>query len=66
MRRASTTTCSARRCKKALYNYMHGIGLEHDVREWFEDEVPRTRVPKTFVARALKAWVGTCLLLSPE
>ncbi len=30
--------------KKALYNYMHGIGLEHDVREWFEDEVPRTRV----------------------
>ena len=22
--------------KKALYNYMHGIGLDHDVREWFE------------------------------
>jgi radical SAM superfamily enzyme YgiQ (UPF0313 family) len=41
--------------KKALYNYMHGIGLEHDVREWFDDEVPRTRVPKSFVARALKA-----------
>ena len=34
---------------------MHGIGLEHDVREWFDDEVPRTRVPKSFVARALKA-----------
>jgi len=41
--------------KKALYNYMHGIGLEHDVREWFDDKVPRTKVPKTFVARALKA-----------
>jgi radical SAM superfamily enzyme YgiQ (UPF0313 family) len=41
--------------KKALYNYMHGIGLEQDVREWFEDDVPRTRVPRTFVARALKA-----------
>lgn len=40
--------------RKALYNYMHGIGLDHDVREWFEDEVPRTRVPKSFVARALK------------
>jgi radical SAM superfamily enzyme YgiQ (UPF0313 family) len=40
---------------KALYNYMHGIGLDHDVRSWFEDEVPRTRVPKSFVARALKA-----------
>src|SRR5882757_2164255 len=40
---------------KALYNYMHGIGLDHDVRSWFNDEVPRTRVPKSFVARALKA-----------
>ena len=41
--------------KKALYNYMHGIGLDHDVREWFGSDVPRTRVPKSFVARALKA-----------
>jgi radical SAM superfamily enzyme YgiQ (UPF0313 family) len=41
--------------KKALYNYMHGIGLDHDVRNWFDGEVPRTRVPKSFVARALKA-----------
>ena len=40
--------------KKALYNYMHGIGLDHDVRNWFDHEVPRTRVPKSFVARALK------------
>jgi radical SAM superfamily enzyme YgiQ (UPF0313 family) len=40
---------------KALYNYMHGIGLDHDVRNWFDDEVPRTRVPKSFVARALQA-----------
>ncbi|MFL6601564.1 MAG: B12-binding domain-containing radical SAM protein [Steroidobacteraceae bacterium] len=40
---------------KALYNYMHGIGLDHDVRNWFNDEVPRTRVPKSFVARALQA-----------
>ncbi len=40
---------------KALYNYMHGIGLDHDVRNWFDEEVPRTRVPKSFVARALRA-----------
>jgi hypothetical protein len=40
---------------KALYNYMHGIGLDHDVRNWFDDEVPRSRVPKSFVARALQA-----------
>jgi Radical SAM superfamily len=41
--------------KKALYNFMHGIGLDEDVREWFDGEVPRTRVPRTFVTRALKA-----------
>jgi hypothetical protein len=40
--------------KKALYNYMHGIGLDHDIRSWFDGDVPRTRVPKSFVARALK------------
>ena len=33
---------------------MHGIGLDHDVREWFDTEVPRTRVARSFVARALK------------
>ena len=27
--------------KKALFNYMHGIGLDLDVRDWFEE--PRTR-----------------------
>ena len=40
--------------KKALYNFMHGIGLDQDVREWFDGEAPRTRVPKSFIARALK------------
>jgi radical SAM superfamily enzyme YgiQ (UPF0313 family) len=39
---------------KALYNYMHGIGLDADVREWFEGRrVPRTRVSRHFIARAL-------------
>ena len=38
---------------KALYNYMHGVGLEADVREWFECSVPRTRVKKSFIARAI-------------
>ena len=38
---------------KALYNYMHGIGLDADVRSWFTDRVPRPRVPRQFIARAL-------------
>jgi radical SAM superfamily enzyme YgiQ (UPF0313 family) len=42
-----------RALSKALYNYMHGVGLDRDVRAWFEDRVPRTTVPKHFVAKAL-------------
>ena len=38
---------------KALYNYMHGIGLDQDVREWFSGRVPRTKVPRRYIARAL-------------
>ncbi|WP_374601348.1 radical SAM protein [Niveibacterium sp.] len=40
---------------KALYNYMHGIGLEEDVRSWFQTRVPRTRVPRHFVEQALRS-----------
>jgi hypothetical protein len=40
---------------KALYNYMHGIGLDQDVRAWFDDRVPRPRVARHFIARALAA-----------
>jgi len=38
---------------KALYNYMYGIGLDANVRSWFDIPVPKTRVPKNFIARAL-------------
>ena len=39
---------------KALYNYMHGVGLEVDVRRWFEMPVPRTTVRRDCVAGALR------------
>ena len=29
--------------RKALYNYMHGLGLDEDVREWFEPPAGRRR-----------------------
>jgi hypothetical protein len=32
--------------KKALYNYMHGIGLDLDVREWFEPPASGRRISK--------------------
>jgi len=40
--------------KKALYNYMHGIGLDEDVRSWFNTKVPRTTVARHRIARALQ------------
>ncbi|WP_415034327.1 B12-binding domain-containing radical SAM protein [Azonexus sp.] len=44
-----------RALNKALYNYMHGICLEDDVRRWFDERVPRPRVKRDFIARALAA-----------
>jgi len=47
--------------RKALYNYMLGIGLDEDVRSWFEPRkvgkrsvrVPKTTVPATLIERSL-------------
>jgi len=38
---------------KALYNYMHGLGLDEDVRSWFAGKAPRSRVPRHFIEQAL-------------
>ncbi len=45
--------------KKAIYNFMHGIGLEQDVRTWFQDALieqargksPAFKTPKSTVSR---------------
>ncbi|WP_397533191.1 B12-binding domain-containing radical SAM protein [Roseateles sp.] len=45
-----------RALKKAIYNYMHGIGLDQDVRQWFEEmRVPKTTVGRHRIAKALAA-----------
>jgi hypothetical protein len=38
---------------RALYNYMHGIGLDEDARFWFDEPVPETTVAPDFIATAL-------------
>jgi len=40
--------------RKALYNYMHGIALDEDVRVWFEAPVKKTSVPKNFIEKAVQ------------
>ena len=45
--------------KKAIYNFMHGIGLEEDVRMWFQNaliehaggQTPAFKIPKSTVSR---------------
>ena len=39
--------------KKGLYNFMHGIGIDSDIRSWFPVRVPKTTVPRRFIERAL-------------
>ena len=39
--------------RKAIYNFMHGIGLDEDVRSWFDFKVPRTTVARQRIERAL-------------
>jgi hypothetical protein len=34
--------------RRALYNYMLGIGLDMDIREWFDVKVPRPKVDINF------------------
>jgi len=40
--------------RKAVYNYMLGIGLDADLKSWFEFSVPKTLVDKNFIRQALK------------
>ncbi len=37
--------------KKALYNYMHGIGLEWDLKKWFDFDVPATKISKNIILK---------------
>jgi hypothetical protein len=53
--------------KKAIYNFMHGIGLDEDVRSWFQDaltehahgqkpafKIPKSTVPRRTIEQALQ------------
>jgi len=39
---------------KAVYNYMHGIGIDLAVKTWFDIRVPSVSVKRDFVERSLK------------
>lgn len=42
--------------KKAIYNYMHGVGFEIKAQDWFDDlgmTIPKTTIPKNFIEKSL-------------
>jgi hypothetical protein len=39
--------------KKSLLNYMHGIGFEMPLQDWFDFKVPRTKIAPNYVENAL-------------
>ncbi len=41
--------------KKSLYNYMHGIGTDFPLQEWFDFKIPKTTVPRGFIRDILEA-----------
>jgi hypothetical protein len=40
--------------KKSLLNFMHGACLDHPLHKWFDFTVPKTTVPKDYIAQALQ------------
>jgi len=39
--------------KKSLLNFMHGVGLDFPLHEWFDFKTPRTSIPKNYITEAL-------------
>ncbi len=39
--------------KKSLFNYMHGIGFENDLQEWFDTAIPATTIAPDFIENCL-------------
>jgi hypothetical protein len=63
--------------KKSLFNYMHGIGFDLPLQDWFDFKIPKTTIQKDFIYGCLEnetlfnikptakiVWLGTKPLLT--
>ena len=41
--------------KKSLFNFMHGIGFEIPVNEWFDFKVPKTKIRPDFIENSINS-----------
>lgn len=40
--------------KKSLFNYMHGIGLDYPLQDWFDFKIPNTKIPSDYIVSCLE------------
>lgn len=39
--------------KKSIFNYMHGVGFDFKLYEWFDFKVPATTIPKNYIDKSI-------------
>jgi len=39
--------------KKSLYNFMHGVGFDFPLQDWFEFKIPKTTIPYNYIENAI-------------
>lgn len=44
--------------RKSLFNYMHGVGFDIPLREWFDSKVPNPSVSNTYILKELEKEEG--------
>lgn len=44
--------------RKSLFNYMHGVGFEIPVQNWFESKLPATSIPADYIQQKLNEESG--------
>ncbi len=65
--------------KKSLFNFMHGIGFELPLQEWFDFKIPKTQIKPDFIYNCLETtldfnikpnakivWLGTIPMVSEQ
>ncbi len=40
--------------RKSLFNYMHGVGFDIPLKNWFETKVPLTSIPKNYISKEIQ------------
>ena len=44
--------------KKSLFNFMHGIGFDFELQEWFDFKIPNTKIPSDYIVSCLEKETG--------